>query len=103
MSGPPTEPMRGPGATNVWSGLHYRRSLASRVTVLTTLAVGLLTLGIPYFRPMAEIFDFVPLSWHLLATMLAVVFAYIAATEFAKAAFYRKHAGSARPGRAALR
>ncbi|HET6167570.1 MAG TPA: HAMP domain-containing sensor histidine kinase [Marmoricola sp.] len=24
----------------VWSGLHYRRSLASRVTVLTTLAVG---------------------------------------------------------------
>lgn len=26
--------------TNVWSGLHYRRSLASRVTLLTTLAVG---------------------------------------------------------------
>jgi two-component system sensor histidine kinase MprB len=26
--------------TSAWSGLHYRRSLASRVTVLTTLAVG---------------------------------------------------------------
>lgn len=26
--------------THVWSGLHYRRSLASRVTLLTTLAVG---------------------------------------------------------------
>jgi two-component system sensor histidine kinase MprB len=26
---------------SAWSGLHYRRSLASRVTVLTTLAVGL--------------------------------------------------------------
>ena len=26
--------------TEVWSGLHYRRSLASRVTLLTTIAVG---------------------------------------------------------------
>jgi two-component system sensor histidine kinase MprB len=26
--------------SNVWSGLHYRRSLASRVTLLTTIAVG---------------------------------------------------------------
>ncbi len=26
--------------SNVWSGLHYRRSLASRVTLLTTMAVG---------------------------------------------------------------
>jgi two-component system sensor histidine kinase MprB len=29
-----------PLAPTAWSGLHYRRSLASRVTVLTTLAVG---------------------------------------------------------------
>jgi two-component system sensor histidine kinase MprB len=29
-----------PAAGSAWSGLHYRRSLASRVTVLTTLAVG---------------------------------------------------------------
>jgi len=29
-----------PPAGTAWSGLHYRRSLASRVTVLTTLAVG---------------------------------------------------------------
>lgn len=34
MSGPDSPP------TNVWSGLHYRRSLASRVTLLTTMAVG---------------------------------------------------------------
>jgi len=27
-------------STNVWGGLHYRRSLASRVTLLTTIAVG---------------------------------------------------------------
>lgn len=27
--------------TNIWQGLHYRRSLASRVTLLTTMAVGL--------------------------------------------------------------
>ncbi|HEX4189619.1 MAG TPA: HAMP domain-containing sensor histidine kinase [Marmoricola sp.] len=33
MSGPRTP-------YNVWSGLHYRRSLASRVTMLTTVAVG---------------------------------------------------------------
>lgn len=29
-----------PAGNSAWSGLHYRRSLASRVTVLTTLAVG---------------------------------------------------------------
>ena len=33
-------PAATPGPTSAWSGLHYRRSLASRVTVLTTLAVG---------------------------------------------------------------
>jgi two-component system sensor histidine kinase MprB len=40
-----TEPARGrtdaePATSNVWAGLHYRSSLASRVTLLTTLAVG---------------------------------------------------------------
>jgi two-component system, OmpR family, sensor histidine kinase MprB len=33
-------PPDAPPPTSAWSGLHYRRSLASRVTVLTTLAVG---------------------------------------------------------------
>ena len=31
--------MSTPNGTSAWSSLHYRRSLASRVTVLTTLAV----------------------------------------------------------------
>ena len=37
---PPEADPVGSEQNNAWSGLHYRRSLASRVTVLTTLAVG---------------------------------------------------------------
>lgn len=37
LSGRTTNPTNG----SAWTGLHYRRSLASRVTLLTTLAVGL--------------------------------------------------------------
>lgn len=46
MSAPPAEHtgerplVLPPPAGTAWTGLHYRRSLASRVTVLTTLAVG---------------------------------------------------------------
>ena len=46
MSAPPAERtgeqplVLQPPAGTAWTGLHYRRSLASRVTVLTTLAVG---------------------------------------------------------------
>lgn len=32
--------LRPPPASTAWTGLHYRRSLASRVTLLTTVAVG---------------------------------------------------------------
>ncbi len=79
------------------------QSRASGLLLWTTLAVALLTLGIPYFSPLAEIFDFVPLPWHLFAAMLAVVAAYIAATEAAKAAFYRRQAGTATRRAAARR
>ncbi|WP_246004249.1 sensor histidine kinase [Nocardioides marmoriginsengisoli] len=32
--------LKGPAQTSAWAGLHYRQSLASRVTLLTTVAVG---------------------------------------------------------------
>jgi two-component system sensor histidine kinase MprB len=38
--GPAPADPTGPAVTTAWSGLHYRRSLASRVTLLSTLAVG---------------------------------------------------------------
>jgi len=40
MTGSTPGPFRGPTTSSAWTGLHYRRSLASRVTLLTTLAVG---------------------------------------------------------------
>ncbi len=75
-------------------------SRPSRLLLWSTLAVGVLTLGIPYFPPLVEVFDFVPLPWHMLASMVAIVVAYIWATEAAKTWFYRKHAGDV-PARAA--
>ena len=75
-------------------------SRPSRLLLWSTLAIGVLTLGIPYFPPLVEVFDFVPLPWHMLASMVAIVVAYIWATEAAKTWFYRKHAGDV-PARAA--
>ncbi len=31
-----------------WEGIHYRRSLASRVTLLTTMAVGIAVTGVAF-------------------------------------------------------
>ncbi len=36
------------GGRNLWKSLHYRRSLASRVTLLTTMAVGIAVTGVAF-------------------------------------------------------
>ena len=46
------------------------------------------TLAIPFLGPLSSIFGFVPLSAQQLATVIAIVISYIAATEGAKIWFY---------------
>ena len=65
------------------------RSRPSRALLWTTLAVAVATLAVPFLGPLSAVFGFVPLSAPQMATVLAIVFGYIAATEGAKAWFYR--------------
>lgn len=60
------------------------RSRPSRLLLSATMAVGLLTLTLPYLPPVANAFSFVPMPPHLLLTTLLIVVAYIATAEFAK-------------------
>jgi Mg2+-importing ATPase len=60
------------------------RSAPSRLLLLTTVAVAAVAIGIPYVAWFPEVFGFVRLSWPVLGTMVAIVIAYIAATEVAK-------------------
>jgi Mg2+-importing ATPase len=65
------------------------RSRPSDALLWTTLAIAAATLAIPFLGPFSAVFGFVPLSMAQMATALAIVIAYIAATEGAKAWFYR--------------
>ncbi|MBL8662787.1 MAG: cation transporting ATPase C-terminal domain-containing protein, partial [Candidatus Odyssella sp.] len=65
-------------------------SSPSRALLWTTVAVGAITFALPYLPPVAALFGFVPLPPAVLAAMIAVVAAYVAATEAAKAWFYRR-------------
>jgi Mg2+-importing ATPase len=64
------------------------RSRPSTPLLLATTAVFGGAIAIPYVTPIAELFGFEPISWHVMAAMLAVVLAYILATELAKHWFY---------------
>jgi Mg2+-importing ATPase len=66
------------------------RSRPSRLLLWSTLAVALATLAIPFLGAPSSLFGFVPLSALQMATIIAIVVGYIAATEGAKAWFYRK-------------
>jgi P-type Mg2+ transporter len=55
----------------------------------TTLLVTSATLAIPFLGPLSSLFGFVPLSAPQMGTVIAIVIGYIAATEGAKAWFYR--------------
>jgi Mg2+-importing ATPase len=66
------------------------KSRPSRLLAAATAIVGGLCLLVPFLGPLAALFGFVPLSAVTLAAALAIVGAYIVATEYAKRAFYRR-------------
>ena len=61
------------------------RSRPSRLLLWTTVAVGVLVPVLPFIGPLAAVFGFVPLPWHLMAAMMLIVAGYVLATELAKA------------------
>jgi Mg2+-importing ATPase len=65
------------------------RSRPSRLLLCATGLVGLLCLTLPYIEPFASLFEFTALPWPVAAASIAIVVAYVAATEAAKAWFYR--------------
>jgi Mg2+-importing ATPase len=65
------------------------RSKPSRLLLWTTLTVAVATLAIPFLGPLSSVFGFVPLSALQMATVVAIVVGYIAATEGAKVWFYK--------------
>ncbi len=64
------------------------RSRPGRLLWISSLAVALLALAIPYL-PGAGTFEFVPIPGHLLALLVGICAAYAGASELAKYRFYR--------------
>jgi Mg2+-importing ATPase len=71
-------------------------SSPSLLLLWSTLAVAVATFTIPFLGPLSSVFGFVPLSAPLIATVIVVVVGYAAATEGAKAWFFRS-ANASRP------
>lgn len=65
------------------------RSRPSRLLLWTTVVMNIVALAIPFLGPFASVFGFVPLSGLQMSAVLVIVAGYIAATEAAKAWFYR--------------
>jgi Mg2+-importing ATPase len=65
------------------------RSKPSRLLLWSTIVMSVVALAIPYLGPLASAFGFVPLSALQMGTVLVIVAGYIAATEGAKAQFYK--------------
>ena len=69
--------------------LSFTKSRPSRLMMILTAAVGVITLAIPY-TPLASLFGFAPLPIGTLALILLIVCAYFISAEIAKRAFYRQ-------------
>ena len=67
------------------------RSRPAALLAWTTAAVAALALALPFIAPLARLFGFVPMSAALTATLVAIVIAYVLATEAAKRWFWRQH------------
>lgn len=65
------------------------RSKPGRILILTTFMVTAIAFSIPYFSPFATLFDFSPLSVHLIGFIVALIAGYLLTTEIAKRFFYR--------------
>jgi len=69
------------------------RSRPGRLLLWATLTVGAVALAIPFLNGLAAIFGFIPLTWPQAGAILAIVAAYLLATEAAKRWFYLRHTG----------
>jgi P-type Mg2+ transporter len=67
-------------------------SRPSPLLAWTTLAVALLALALPYSGPAAAVLGFMPMPPAMVASLMAIVLAYVAATEAAKHWFWRRRA-----------
>ena len=67
-------------------------SRAAPVVLWSTFAVVALAFALPWIGPAARLFGFVPLPAGLVATMVALVLAYLVANEIAKRRFFRPRA-----------
>jgi len=65
------------------------RSRPSRLLLWTTVGMSIVALAIPFLGPFTSAFGFVPLSALEMGAVVVIVTGYIAATETAKAWFYR--------------
>ena len=65
------------------------RSKPSPMLLWSTIAMSVVALAIPYLGPLSSAFGFVPLSALQMGAVLVIVAGYIAATEGAKAWFYK--------------
>jgi len=66
----------------------FFQSQPGTLLLASTLGILALTFAIP-FLPFAGLLDFVPLPGSMLATLIGITVLYVAATELAKARFYR--------------
>ena len=64
------------------------RSTPGKLLVFTSVAVAVASVVITYLGPLASVFDFVPLPWHILAAVVTIVAAYVLSTEAAKVRFF---------------
>ncbi len=65
------------------------RSAPSRVLLVSTLAVAIATLAVPFLGALSAAFGFVPLSVPEIGAVIAIVSGYIIATEVAKVWYFR--------------
>jgi Mg2+-importing ATPase len=67
----------------------FFRSSIGRYLLLSTVAVALVTVAIPYL-PFSRLLGFVPLPWPMLLALLAITGLYVVTTELTKKAFYAR-------------
>jgi Mg2+-importing ATPase len=75
----------------------HRQSWRSRpgsLLLWSTVIVSLACISLPYVEPVAKLFGFLPLPWHLGLAVAAIVIGYLAVTEAAKSWFYRTTRGA---------
>ena len=65
------------------------RSMPGKMLIAASLAVSAVALAIPYLGPLTLRFGFVPLPLPVMGALLAIVLAYIGATEMTKHWFYK--------------